>query len=57
MELPTFELVWQQVRAEDKSLYKRLARLLDEDEGVSYDPCGMPTWRRWIHGLTGIRGA
>jgi hypothetical protein len=57
MELPTFDLVWQQVCSEDKSLYARLTHLLDEDEGMSYDPCGMRTWRRWIHGLTGIRGA
>jgi hypothetical protein len=57
MQLPAFNLVWQRVHTEDRSLYKRLALLLDEDEGRSYDPCGMPTWRRWVHGLTGMRGA
>jgi hypothetical protein len=57
MKLPAFNIVWQRVRTEDTSLYRRLDCLLDENGGGSYDPCGMPTWRRWIHGLTGTRGA
>jgi hypothetical protein len=54
---PAFDQIWQRVSEEDGFLYQRLTRLLDECEGLSYDPCGMPTWNRWIHGLTGIRGA
>jgi len=57
MSVPAFDQIWQRVSGEDGFLYQRLTRLLDEGQGVSYDPCGMPTWSRWIHGLTGIRGA
>ena len=57
MELPAFDLIWRRLCAEGQHPYNRLTRLLDEAEGLRYDPCGMPTWRRWIHGLTGIRGA
>jgi hypothetical protein len=57
MKRPAFDQVWQRVRAEDGFLYKRLDCLLDSHSGESYDPCGMPKWRRWVHGLVGMRGA
>jgi hypothetical protein len=57
MGLPAFGSVWHRVYAEEKSLYGRMAALLESDESRGYDPLGMPTWRRWMHGLTGIRGA
>jgi hypothetical protein len=57
MGLPAFSSVWRRVYAEEKSLYGRMGALLETDEGRGYDPLGLPTWRRWMHGLTGIRGA
>ena len=57
MELPAFSRVWHRVHTDDGSSYARLTVLLDPVEGLTYDPLGMPKWRRWIHGLTGFRGA